>query len=124
METNYSSSADSYPYQGTESEREEENEKFPSSKKQKLIRKYHGSALCAIAYQLSWEKEYDFVIPSTSSKCQFCCKVCDKDVSVSHQGALDIQRHANGKMHEQRTAALRTQPKLGFKSSSDPVHSC
>ena len=41
--------------------------------------------------------------------------MCNKDVSV-------IQRHAEGKTHKQRMAALRTQPQLSFKPSSDPVH--
>ena len=105
-----------------ESDEETADEQVPSAKKQKLTRKYQGPALYDTKYQSSWEKEYDFVSPSTSSKFHFHCKVCNKDVSVSHQGALDIQRHADGKMHKLRMAALRTQPKLDFKSTSDPVH--
>ena len=91
-----------------------------SRKRLKPSRRYQGSALYATKYQSSWKKELDFVSPSPSSKCHFRCKVCNKDVCVSHQGALDIQRQADGKLHKLQTAALR-KPRLGFKPSSDPV---
>ena len=120
MEAEQQSSSESESMR--ESEDETTEDVGPIKKKQKLTRKYQGSALYVTKYQSSWEKVYTFVSPSSSSKCHFHCKVCNKDVSVSHQGALDIQRHAEGKTHKQRMAALRTQPQLSFKPSSDPVH--
>ena len=54
----------------------------------------------------SWGKKYDFVKPSSHSDSHYFCTVCQKDVSIKHQGALDLQRHsASDTIHEQVTAA-------------------
>ena len=49
----------------------------------------------------------------------FFCKVCNKDVSITHQGARDIERHAEGKMHQQRVKSGRNQSRLNFGTTSD-----
>ena len=94
----------------------------PSTKKQKLTsatRKYSGSAAYSTTYQPLWESRYDFVTRS-SSKSHFYCKVCRKDVSIKHQGALDIERHSEGK--RQRIVSARSQTQLSFKSTAHPMH--
>ena len=70
----------------------------------------------------TWEKHFPFVSPSTNLNYHFHCKACNKDVSVSHQGVLDIQRHAESKMHRLRVTSLRAQRTLGFRPVSDPVY--
>ena len=100
------------------------SEREPMPKKQKVIsstRKYSGSARYSTTYQSSWEKTYDFVMLS-SSKCHFYCKVCRKDMSIKHQGALEIQRDSEGKSHKQRVLSARSQTQLSFKSTTDPIH--
>ena len=57
-------------------------------------------------YKKSWGKKYDFVKPSSHSDSHYFCTVCQKDVSIKHQGALDLQRHsASDTIHDQVTAA-------------------
>ena len=107
---------------GDISQESDDSQPGPSKKKAKLTRKYQGSALYSTKYQQAWEKEFAFVCPSKSSNYNFHCKACNKDVSVSHQGILDIQRHAESKMHRLRITSLRAQPTLGLWSVSDPVH--
>jgi len=68
-----------------------------------------------------WESKYDFVTRS-SSKGHFYCKVCRKDVSIKHQGALDIERHSEGKTHRLQIASARSQTQLSFKSTAHPMH--
>ena len=61
------------------------------------------------------------ILGSQKIKGYFHCKVCEKDVSIKHQGALDIQRHSEGETHKSRGAtAMRSQSRLMFKSTSDP----
>ena len=94
----------------------------PSTKKQKLTsatRKYSGSTAYSTTYQPLRESRYDFVTRS-SSKGHFYCKVCRKDVSIKHQGALDIERHCEGKTHRQRIVSARSQTRLSFKSTAHP----
>ena len=96
----------------------------PVPKKQRVAsnkRKYSGLVSYSTTYQSSWEKTYNFVTWSTS-KGHFYCKVCRKYVSIKHQGALDIQRHSEGKNHKQRVQSLRSQTKLTFKSTTAPLH--
>ena len=99
---------------GDISQESDDSQPGPSKKKAKLTRKYQGSALYSTKYQQAWEKEFAFVCPSKSSNYHFHCKACNKDVSVSHQGILDIQRHAESKMHRLRITSLRAQPTLGM----------
>ena len=91
------------------------------SPKMKKRRKYEGSANYFTSYQPSWEKQYGFVSRSTTSSAHFYCKVCRKDVSISHQGVLDIKRHSEGKMHKKNATSMRSQSQLNFKSLNDPI---
>ena len=96
----------------------------PSTKKQKLTsgtRKFSGSAKYSTTYQSKWESKYDFVTRS-GSKGHFYCKVCRKDVSIKHQGALVIERHSEGKIHRQQIVSARSQTRLSFKSTAHPMH--
>ena len=102
----------------------DDTDKEPSSKKKKLTaatRKYSGSAVYSTSYQPHWERKYDFVARS-NLKSHFYCKVCRKAVSIKHQGALDIERHSEGKTHRQRISSARSQTQLSFKSASHPMH--
>ena len=95
-----------------------------SSKKRKLTfakRKYSGSAEYCRNYQPDWQRKYDFVMRSCS-KSHFYCKVCCKDVAMKHQGALDIERHSEGKPHQQMIYSARFQTWLSFKSITHPLH--
>ena len=67
-------------------------------------------------------KIFDFVAKSSKSNHHFYCKVCCKDVSISHQGLCDVKRHGEGKVHKQKYSFLKCQRPLNFKSASDPVH--
>lgn len=60
-------------------------------------------------YNQSWEKLYDFVTRSSLSNEHIFCTVCMKDVSIAHQGACDIDRHARGQLHNKRMLALLDQ---------------
>ena len=90
-----------------------------AAKKQR--RHLSGSAKYSSSYQSAWEKAYDFVARS-SSKAHFFCKVCHKDVSIKHQGALDIKRHSEGKIHKQRALSARSQARLSFISTKKPIY--
>ena len=100
MEAQPSSNSSSESVGGSESDIADEA--GPIEKKQEPTRKYQGSALYVTKHQSSWEETYDFVSPSSSYKCHFYCKVCNKDVSVSHQEVLDIQKPAQGKLISNR----------------------
>ena len=43
-------------------------------------------------------------------------------MSIKHQGALDIKRHSEGKIHKQRALSARSQARLSFISTKDPIH--
>ena len=78
---------------------EDHSQPGSSQKKPELTtRKYRGSALHSTKYQPKREKDSPFASPSTNLKYHFHCKACNKDVSVSHQGVLDIQRHSESKV--------------------------
>ena len=98
---------------------ESDREALPSISKR---RKYEGSATYCTRYQPSWEKQYGFVARSTTSSTQFYCKVCRRDVSIAHQGILDIKRHSEGKMHKINSTSMRSQSHLNFKSLNDPIN--
>ena len=103
---------------GSEADIDTDNvSKTPSAKR----RKYCGSATCSTSYQSHWETKYDFIARS-SSRGHVYCKVCCKDVSIKHQGALDIEWHSESKTHRQCIVSARTQTRLHFKSTSHPVH--
>ena len=109
---------------GESSRSDDDTDTEPSTKKQKLTsgtRKFSGSAKYSTTYQSEWESKYDFVTRS-GSKGHFYCKVCRKDVSIKHQGALDIERHSEGKIHRQRIVSARSQTRLSFKSTAHPMH--
>ena len=63
-----------------------------------------------------------FVKPSSHSDSLYFCTVCQKDESIKHQGALDMQRHAEGNIHKQKILFAKGQFKLSFRSASDPIH--
>ena len=91
--------------------------------KRQKTRRWCGSAKYSTKYRKSWEKKYDFVKPSSHSDSHyFCGTVCQKDVSIKNQGALDIQRHSEGKIHKQKILFAKGQFKLSFKSASHRIH--
>ena len=90
-----------------------------TSKEQKTGR-WCGSAKYSTKYKKSWEKKYDFVKPSSHSDSHYLCTVCQKNVSIKHQGALDIQRHSERKIHKQKILFAKSQSKLSLNLHQTP----
>ena len=64
----------------------------PSPKKSKVAKRgSQGSATYATTYQVAWEEMFDFVRRSSVGKHHSHCKICYKDISISHQGVGDIK---------------------------------
>ena len=74
----------------------------PAAKKV-WYRKFAGSAKYSTSYQKAWEDTCHFV---SKSRQDILRKVCNKDVSIKHQVALDIQQHSEGKTHQERVVAM------------------
>jgi len=84
------------------------------------VRKLHGAVVYAKTHQSLWEDKYYFIKKSTLfPTSHFFCKVCYKDVSITHLGDRDIERHAEGKIHQQRVKSGRNQSRLSFGTTSD-----
>ena len=116
------SQSDTAEQDNDDSDTDHDNGKHDSENprvKRKCSRKLHGSAVYSTAYQECWEKKYDFIKRSSLfPRSHFHCKVCNKDVSITHQGAGDIERHAECKSHQQRVKSARNQSRLMFTASS------
>ena len=68
----------------------------------KRSRRFEGAAKYKSSYKTSWECTFNFVTVSQLSKYYFYCTICQKDVSIKHQGIKDVARHADGKKHKQQ----------------------
>lgn len=68
--------------------------------------KKRGAAKYNTKYNQSWEKIYGFVTRSFISNEHIFCTVCQKDVSIAHGGANDIDRHAKGQWHNKRLVTM------------------
>lgn len=84
----------------------------------KELRKYNQ------VFKPSYCKDFPFVTSSMKGKHHAFCKLCRTDVSISHGGSYDIDRHAKGKRHKENAAAAGSSSVAGFfKSKSDAKES-
>nr|XP_006013536.2 PREDICTED: uncharacterized protein LOC102350526 [Latimeria chalumnae] len=89
--------------------------------KTKRSRKNEGAFLYKTKYQKNWEKDYDFISPSHLSQNHAWCTVCRRDISISHQGAKDIERHSTTEMHKKAVHCLKGQMKISFFQPKDDI---
>ncbi|KAK3882410.1 hypothetical protein Pcinc_013204, partial [Petrolisthes cinctipes] len=74
----------------------------PTQKWQKV----KGYVKYRTSYNKAWEKTFGFIARSSVSDQHIFCTVCQKHVSIAHQGSCDIKRHARGQQHLRRMAML------------------
>lgn len=74
--------------------------------------KVKGYVKYRTSYNKAWEKTFGFIARSSVSDQHIFCTVCQKHVSIAHQGSCDIKRHARGQQHI-RMAMLANQAAQG-----------
>lgn len=76
--------------------------------------KVKGYVKYRTSYNKAWEKTFEFIARSSVSDQHIFCTVCQKHVSIAHQGSCDIKRHARGQQHLRKMAMLAHQAAQGI----------
>lgn len=91
---------------------EEQDKPGPSKKaKGSTIRKYQGAATYKSKFQKEWTQAYPFLREVQDS---FFCTICGRNVSCSHMGRADVERHIGKPMHQANAKSRKTQSTLPF----------
>lgn len=77
----------------------------PKRKKAKNQPKYDTT------YRSEYQTQFSFITKSTKGELYAHCKLCNKDIKISHGGKNDIKIHSQTELHKSNTKAAST-PKI------------
>ena len=80
--------------------------------------KYLGAFKYKTSFNKEWTKTWPFIAAVVGDPYKVRCNVCDKTVSIAHQGAADIRSHIQSQAHTKLAKVAATQPRLVFPSTS------
>jgi len=57
-------------------------------------------------YDSNWEKEFNWLVPLSTSNKHGHCKLCKKDINLSNMGKVAITSHAKSSAHEKHVKSV------------------
>ena len=115
-ETGTGSDSDSESDSNNESSRYSHKRMKLSGRRTKI-----GAAVYKTKFNHAWTKTYSFIREVKGDQYKFLCTVCGRNVSCSHQGKRDVERHVGKAMHKANAKGLKTQSVLNFHPLTSPV---
>ena len=94
-----------------------DDELSPSSPKRQR-KATAGAAVYKTKFKNEWTKTCSFIFAVPRNAYKFRCTICSRDISCSHMGRADVERHIGKDMHK---ANVKSQRKLQFLPVSDPI---
>ena len=85
-------------------------------------RKATGAAVYKTKFKNEWMKTWPFICGVPGNTYKFRCTICSRDISCSHMGRADVERHIGKDMHKANVKSAHSQRKLQFVPVSDPIN--
>lgn len=92
----------------------------PGSPKRR--RKATGAAVYKTKFKNEWTKTWPFICGVPGNAYKFRCTICSRDISCTHMGRADVERHIGKDMHKANVKSAHSQRKLQFVPVSDPIN--
>jgi len=80
-----------------------------------------GAAVYKTKFNSEWTKAWAFICEVPGNTYKFRCTICSRDISCSHMGKADVERHISKEMHKANAKSACSQRKLQFVPVSDPI---
>ena len=81
-----------------------------------------GAAVYKTKFKSEWTKTWPFICGVPGNAYKFRCIICSRDISCSHMGRADVERHIGKDMHKANVKSAHSQRTLQFVPVSDPIN--
>jgi len=80
-----------------------------------------GAAVYKTKFNDQWTKIWEFICKVPGDAYKFRCTIRSRNISCSHMGKADVERHIGKEMHKRNVKSAHSQRKLQFVPASDPI---
>lgn len=97
------------------------NHDNPDQPRPSKITKRKGAATYKTKLNKAWLKTWLFVCEVRDDALSFHCTICKRNVSCSHMGKRDVERHIGLAIHQANVKSAKSQPMLSFQLVSSTL---
>ena len=100
---------------------QDSNSKHDDQPRPSKITKRKGAATYKTKFNKTWSKTWPFICEVREDAHSFHCTICRRNVSCSHMGKRDVERHIGLAIHQANVKSAKSQPMLSFQPASSTL---